>query len=516
MAVDPPAGPEAQAEGLRAGGEAPARYTHVAVSRLFQRLLALTYLLAFASLAVQMKGLVGSGGILPVGVVLDWVRSHYGAERYWLLPTLCWLSSSDAFLLGLCWGGALLSVLLLFEIAPILVLLLLWAFYLSLVTAGQVFLGYQWDALLLEVGLLATLLAPAELWPRPSSRSAVPGYALGLMRWLLFRLMFSSGFVKLRSGDEAWRGLTALRFHYETQPLPTWVAWYAHQLPGWFQTLSALVMFAVELLVPLMIFAPRRLRLAACGAMAALQVLIAVTGNYGFFNLLTLALCVLLLDDQALPRRWRGSVAVVGMDRARRAWPRRLGAFMAAILFVLSGIVFSGTLGLAIPWPVPVLKLLDLADPFRSINGYGLFAVMTTSRPEIVVEGSTDGVTWRPYDFKWKPVDPHHPPAFVAPHQPRLDWQMWFAALGTCDRNPWFRQFLGRLLQGSPPVLDLLADNPFPEKPPRAVRAVLYDYRFSDRATRRQDGAWWQRRPLGLYCPILSLATPDDSSLDRR
>src|SRR5262249_43541698 len=157
-----------------------------------------------------------------------------------------------------------------------------------------------------------------------------------------------------------------------TQPLPTWVAWYAHHLPGWFQTLSALVMFAVELLVPLLIFAPRRVRLAACGAMAVLQVLIAVTGNYGFFNLLTLALCVLLLADQALPRRWRASAAAASLARARPAWRDRLGASVAGMLFVLSCIVFSGTLGLAIPWPGPVLKLLDLADPFRSINGYGL------------------------------------------------------------------------------------------------------------------------------------------------
>jgi len=317
--------------------------------------------------------------------------------------------------------------------------------------------------------------------------------------------MFSSGAVKLLSGDEAWRGLTALRFHYETQPLPTRLAWYAHQLPGWFHSLSTVVMFGVELLAPLLIFGPRRLRLGGGAAIAALQVLIAATGNYGFFNLLTLALCVVLLDDQALPWRWRGLVETAAPPRARLSWRGASSAALAGALFLLSGVVFSGTLGLRIPWPRPILRVLDVADSFRSINGYGLFAVMTTSRPEIVVEGSADGVTWVPYGFKWKPVDPHRAPGFVAPHQPRLDWQMWFAALGTCDRNPWFVQFLGRLLQGSPEVLGLLAGNPFPEKPPRQIRAVLYEYRFSDPATRREDGAWWQRRTLGLYCPVLSL-----------
>lgn len=507
MEVDPPAGPQAQAAGLKAGEEAARRATHLAVRRLFLRLLAVVYLLAFGSLAVQMQGLVGSGGVLPVGVLLDWARSHYGVERYWLLPTLCWLSSSDGFLRGLCWGGALLSVLLFLELAPLLVLLLLWAFYLSLVTAGQVFLGYQWDALLLEAGLLAMFLAPPGLRPRLTGEGRVPAHALWLLRWLLFRLMFSSGVVKLRSGDEAWRGLTALRFHYETQPLPTLLAWYAHQLPGWFHSLSTLVMFGVELLAPLLIFAPRRLRLGACAAMAALQVLIAATGNYGFFNLLTLALCVLLLDDQALPRRWRDRGEAATLPHAR--FSRRARTTLAGAFFVLSGVVFSGTLGLRIPWPEPVLQLLDVASSFRSINGYGLFAVMTTSRPEIVVEGSADGVTWLPYGFKWKPVDPRRPPGFVAPHQPRLDWQMWFAALSTCDRNPWFVQFLGRLLQGSPEVLGLLAGDPFPGKPPRQVRAVLYEYHFSDSGTRREDGAWWRRRPLGLYCPVLSLTAAE-------
>ena len=396
MEVDPPAGPQTQAAGLKAGEDAAPRATHIAVRRLFLRILAVVYLLAFGSLAVQMEGLVGSGGILPVGALLDWAGSRYGPERYWLLPTLCWLSSGDGLLRGLCWGGAFLSVLLFLELAPVLVLLLLWAFYLSLVTAGQIFLGYQWDGLLLEVGLLAMLIAPSGLRPRQAGAGRVPGHALWLLRWLLFRLMFSSGVVKLRSGDEAWRGLTALRFHYETQPLPTPLAWYAHQLPGWFHSLSTVVMFSAELLAPLLIFAPRRLRLGACAAMAGLQVLIAATGNYGFFNLLTLALCVLLLDDQALPSRWRGRGEAASPERTRLSWRGASSAALAAALFLLSAIVFSGTLGLRIPWPRPILQALDVADSFRSINGYGLFAVMTTSRPEIVVEGSADGLTWLP------------------------------------------------------------------------------------------------------------------------
>jgi lipase maturation factor 1 len=470
---------------------------------LFLRALAIVYLIAFVSLAFQIEGLVGSRGILPASQLLEWVRSQTGAERYWILPTLCWLSSSDAFLLFLCWGGGFLSLLLFARVAPIVVLPLLWAFYLSLTTVGQVFLGYQWDALLLETGLLAMVLAPLGLRPRRDVEPAAPASAVWLLRWLLFRLMLGSGVVKLRSGDEAWRTLTALRVHYETQPLPTWVGWYAHQLPGWFQTFSAATMFAVELGAPFLIFAGRRGRRIACAAFVGLQLLIAATGNYCFFNLLTIALCLLLLDDDALPRKWRPSPTPGAPAPASPRWLRGLLATAGVASFVLSLVIVTDTAGLPVPWPRALLSALDAVSPFRSVNSYGLFAVMTMSRPEIVVEGSADGEVWRPYVFRWKPGDVTRRPGFVAPHQPRLDWQMWFAALGTCESNAWFVRFVDKLLEGSPPVLGLLAENPFPAQPPRMIRATLYDYRFTRIGEAESHSAWWRRKELGPYCPVM-------------
>jgi lipase maturation factor 1 len=486
-------------EGHPQGGEAPQAADLRATRRLFLRLLAVVYLCAFVSLAVQIEGLVGSRGILPAAELLDWVRGQVGAERYFLLPTLAWLSASDGFLRFLCWGGAGLAVLLFAGIAPLPVLALLWAFYLSIVGVGQVFLGYQWDGLLLEAGLLALLLAPPVWRSRRETDPGPPWYSVWVLRWLLARLMFASGVVKLRSGDAAWRHLTALQFHYETQPLPTWIGWYAHQMPAWFQTLSAALMFGVELGAPLLMFAGRRGRLAAAASLAVLQLLIAATGNYGFFNLLTLALCVMLLDDAVLPRRWRGTSRPTPSPR----WFRHGGLAFGAALFGLSIVVFTESVGLPVAWPKAVLDVQAAAAPFSSVNSYGLFAVMTTSRPEIVVEGSNDGVTWKPYRFRWKAGDLEGRPAFVAPHQPRLDWQMWFAALGTCDRNPWFVRFVGRLLEGSPPVLGLLESNPFPDVPPKMIRTTLYDYRFTRFGEPAARTHWWRRRRIGPYCPII-------------
>jgi hypothetical protein len=473
----------------------------LAVRRLFLRALAAVYLVAFVSLAVQVDGLIGSGGILPAAELLADVAATTGAERYWLLPTLAWLADGDAFLRFLCWGGAALAVVLFLDVAPVPVLVLLWACYLSLVQAGQVFLGYQWDALLLEAGLLAVFLAPLRLRPRPPSLDAPPApLAVWLLRWLLFRLMFGSGVVKLLSGDAAWRSLAALTVHYETQPLPTWTSWYAHQLPGWFHQFSCVLMFGVELIVPFLVLCPRRARLLAFWPLVGFQALIAASGNYAFFNLLTAALCIPLLDDAALPARLRAEPAPEGAV-ASRPWPRFVLWPAAAVLLTASGAHLLMTF--RVRPPAPLLLPAQLVAPFASVNSYGLFAVMTTSRPEIVVEGSDDGVAWKAYSFRWKPGDVRRAPSFVAPHQPRLDWQMWFAALSSCQSNPWFVRFLLRLHEGSPPVLALLAEDPFLGRPPRYLRATRYDYRFTDAAARRRDGAWWRRDESGPYCPAL-------------
>jgi hypothetical protein len=467
---------------------------------LFLRLLGVVYLAAFLSLWVQVHGLVGSHGILPVGEYLADVRGVTGAERYALVPTLCWLDPGDPFLDGLCGGGVVLSGLLILGVAPAPVLLLLWAFYLSLTVAGQEFLGYQWDNLLLEAGLLSVFFAPPQLWPRLDREAPPSPLLVWLLRWLLFRLAFGSGVAKLLSGDPTWRDLTALSYHYETQPLPTWTSWYGHQLPGWFQALSVLFTFAAELVVPLGFFGPRRWRHLACAGTVALQLLIAATGNFGFFNLLTIVLCVPLLDDDCFPARWRARLDPA-VPRGR-GWPRWLLWTFTGVIVVLSVLMFlPGHYWLRGPgW---LTQAARVALSFRSVSPYGLFAVMTTRRPEIIIEGSNDSVTWLAYEFRWKPGDVQRRPAFTGPHLPRLDWQMWFAALQDYQENPWLERFLERLLEGSPDVVDLLAHNPFPEHPPRFVRAVSYDYHFTDAATRAQTGAWWQRERPGLYAPVL-------------
>ena len=451
-------------------GRSVARPTYFGASALFLRLLGLSYVAAFLSLWVQVDGLIGAQGILPVGRYLDWIRAQTGSDRYWLVPTLCWFSSSDAFLHALCAAGVLAGVGLVLGWLPAASAAVAWATYLSLSVVGQVFLEFQWDALLLEAGLLAIFLVSFRRLRFGAGLAASP-IVLWLLRWLLFRLMFSSGWVKLSSGDPSWRSLSALRFHYETQPLPPWTAWFMHRLPASFQTVSALFMFFVELLVPFLFFAPRRLRMFAFGVTVLFQALIAATGNYAFFNLLTVALAVLLVDDQSLPRRWGRSAETAAPPAC--FWNRRLLVFVACITLFASTIEFAATLDRTLRLPESVVAVVRRLYALRSFNGYGLFMVMTTERPEIVVEGSEDGVEWRAYEFRWKPGDVARRPRFVAPHQPRLDWQMWFAALGGYEQNPWVRNLLARLLEGSRPVEGLLSRHPFPEHPQRYVRAVL-------------------------------------------
>ena len=478
------------------------RATSYFSSWLFLRGLGCIYLIAFLSLWVQIHGLIGSNGISPAEQYLEAVRQQIGTEGYYLVPTLFWLNPSDIFLHFLCAGGVLLSLVLIVGFFPTFTLAGLWVFYLSLVTVGQAFLSFQWDVLLLEAGFLAIFFAPLQL-RETFTRASQPSTAfLWLLRWLLFRLIFASGFVKLAS-DEVWRNLTALNFHYETQPLPTSLGWYVHQLPEGFQKASVIGMFAAELVVPFLIFAPRRLRTIGCIGLVGLQMLIILTGNYCFFNLLTLALCLLLIDDVT----WKGLLtkrfmpAIRFIEQPPRRYKRICIAIVATLLLLLSGIRFTGQLFRDARFP-------DVAwiAPFRSVNTYGLFADMTESRPEIIVEGSNDRITWETYQFRWKPGDLTVAPKWVAPHQPRLDWQMWFAALqGSYQRTPWFLNFMGALLQGKSEVLQLLADNPFPDTPPRYIRATLYDYRFTDLATKRSEGTWWHREWKSIYCPAISL-----------
>lgn len=474
------------------------------VSRwLFLRLLGLVYLSAFVSLWVQIDGLIGSEGILPAQRLMEIAGEQLGGRMH-LFPTLLWISASDTALHAMTAAGCLLAILLVAGFVPSGMLAGLWVLYLSLSLGGQVFFSFQWDTLLLETGFLAVWIAPLTAWPGAERRAGVRRPALWLLWWLLFRLMFESGIVKLASGDPAWANFTALRYHFETQPLPTWIGWYAHQLPGVVLWAMTAALFLIELAVPFLVFTTRRLRRWACAALFTLQVVILLTGNYCFFNALTLALCVLLLDDDFWPRGLqRFAAAEVTSKKASRGWPAGVLLPVSVLLFLVTLAPTAASLGLSPPrW---LSALYGWVQPFRTVNSYGLFAVMTLERPEIIVEGSADGENWLPYEFRYKPGAVDRAPGFVAPHQPRVDWQMWFAALGAVEQNPWFLRFVQRLLIGSPEVGALLETNPFPEGPPRAVRATVYDYRFTDAATREATGNWWRRENPREYCPAVTL-----------
>jgi lipase maturation factor 1 len=463
-------------------------------ARVFLALLGLCYLAAFASLGVQLPGLIGSEGLLPAAGLLQAAGERLGPSRYWLLPSLAWLGASDGALLALCAAGGLASLALVAGVFAGPAALACWALYLSLSAVGSDFLSFQWDALLLETGLAALFVAP---WGR-RARAQPSRAALLLPRLLLAKLMLQSGVVKLASGDAAWSGLTALTYHYWTQPIPVPFAWTFHHLPLWFHKASCLGMFAVELAAPVLLFAPRRPRLGAVAAIAALQLLIVATGNYGFFNLLTLALCAAALDDAAGLDWFAPKGADAPPGRARLPAAAAFAALWLAVSLVESAPLLGASL------PRSFYSLPGALAPLRSINRYGLFAVMTTERNEIVVEVSVDGKEWREQPFKHKPQDPAKAPPLLGAHMPRLDWQMWFAALGGPQQSPWFGNLLFRLLSGSPAVEKLLGPRPFPEKPAYA-RAAFYSFRFSTPEEKKADGSWWKRERKGLYYPVVSL-----------
>jgi len=425
--------------------------------------------IAFTSLRAQVLGLYGQRGILPVRRQLDLIRERRGRlARLHAAPSLLWLDLSDAGLVRLCRIGQLAGAALALGVAPRLAAAVAWCAYLSFVSVGGELLRFQWDVLLLEAGLHALLGRRRRL----------------LTRLLAFRLQLESGLAKLASHDPTWRGLNACCYHQETQPLPTPVGWYAHHLPRPIQRLGTALTLFVECAVPVLAFGPRRLRQAGFALLTGFQGLIAVTGNYAFFNWLTAVLNLTLLEQKPAPPPSRVP---------RRPGGRVFGAIetIAAGTVLLLGV--SDLVRRLRPrsQPVAALERLEaVLAPFRVVGSYGLFSVMTTSRPEIVIEGSDDGQEWREYVLRYKPGDVMRAPRWIAPHQPRLDWQMWFAALGYPPT--WFASFLERLL----------LRNPFPGRPPRYVRAVLYDYRFTDSAARRATGAWWQREEKGLYCPI--------------
>jgi len=453
---------------------------------LFLRLLGLIYITAFGSLWPQIGGLVGSQGIVPAAQAMASMRGALGARVFFEVPTLFWFGINDTLLtlfcaLG-CAAGAVLVVGFFSRTAAAICFLL----YLSLVLVGQPFMGFQWDALLLESGFLALFAGtPWLVWA---------------YRFLLFRLMFESGAVKLLSHDPNWRNLHALRFHFMTQPLPNPIAYYAHRLPLQMLDGCTAATLAIELICPFLLFTPRPIRYVSVAFFILLQLLIILTGNYAFFNLLTLSLCFWALDDRtfaplAALLRWR-------VRAIRRPFLRRSSGAALALLIMIGALqlldMFVPGLGR------PVRPLLNLLAPFQIVNSYGLFAVMTTTRAEIILEGSNDQTNWREYSFKYKPGELHRGLPWIAPYQPRLDWQMWFAALGTYQENSWVGGVMYRLMTGDNTVIQLLNPPPFPQ-PPHYMRALLYDYQFTAPAERARTGAVWQRKLLGTWFGPVSL-----------
>ncbi len=469
---------------------------------LFLRAIGLIYATAFLSFRSQADGLIGAHGISPLPQFLHAVRFQYGNDASWYFPTICWFDSSDQFLHRLCDAGVLAGLLATAGFVQALALSACWIVYLSLQVAGQQFMGFQWDILLLEAGFIAIWWAPMAWRPRPLASGWADRIGRWMALWLLFRLMVASGMVKLLSGDGTWRTLTALSVHYETQPLPTPLAWWAHQLPATVQKACCGALFFIELVVPWVVFIPiAAVRRAGAGAIILLMLVIALTGNYCFFNLLAVTLCLPLIDDGAWPSSLR-RFAGWGGPRPGRNWPIAVVAPFAMILGLASTVLFTSQMRLGLPWPAPAVSLFRTVSNFRVVNGYGLFANMTTERNEITVEGSREGKVWTPYRFRWKPGLPGRAPGFVAPHQPRLDWQMWFAALTTAKDNPWFVSLCIRLLEGEPTVLALLADNPFSAAPPRFIRARTAGYHLA-----RPDSGpdWWTVEPPGEYLAPISL-----------
>ncbi len=477
------------------------------VQWLYLRGLGLIFCLAFASLLPQLPGLVGPEGLEPASALLEWARAQLGAERYLQLPTLLWLlGAGETALLAVGLMGLACGALLVANVAPRWALVGAWACYLSLTVAGGSFLSFQWDVLLLETALVSLPLTPGHL-RSPGSVAEPSRGAILLVRILLARLMLMSGVVKLASGDPTWRNLTALEFHYWTQPLPNVLAYFVDKLPAALHLVGVALMLGIELVAPLLLFGPPLLRRVAALALAALQLGILATGNYGFFNLLTLVLCIAALDDGLL-MRWRVfqrlTPAPVSPPSRSRAGTVALASF--GLVYTVLGLSLDVRRVVSVPLPAPVSWTLRELSGFRSINSYGLFAVMTTERREILIEGSDDGQTWREYLLKWRPGPVDEAPRFVAPHQPRLDWQMWFAALSRCENNPWLLRLQEQLLKGAPLARGFFREDPFPESPPRYVRTRFFDYRFTDFSEWRASGAWWTRSELGAYCPPLTLS----------
>jgi hypothetical protein len=481
---------------------------------LFLRALGAIYFSAFFSTVFQIRGLIGPDGILPANHYLRMVAQSLGYwERLWYVPTVLWWSSGNTALLALCWIGMVSSILLILNFWPRATLAICFICFLSFISAAQDFSSYQSDGMLLEAGFISLFFAPPGLRPglaptHPASRAS---YFLLLWEW--FRIYFESGVAKLASGDPEWRNFTAMDEYYQNGPLPTWIGWYVQHLPHWFHAATVYATLAMELGVVWMMFLPRRWRIVCFFIVTPWEIGVILTANYTFLNYLVLALGVLLLDDRFLRRivseRWMTLRVQPNSVSAGDAQPSRINSrqILTRVKLGLSAVlllwIFYATTVQMLPnFSLPTFPVVAL-EPFRIANRYGLFAVMTRGRYEIEFQGSDDGQTWTPYHFRYKPQELNQPPRIYAPYQPRFDWNLWFASLGSWRDYPLVTNTEVRLLSNDKDVLALFAGNPFPQNPPHEIRAVMWQYWFTSLAEKRKTGMWWKRQLLGRYAPTL-------------
>jgi len=475
---------------------------------LILRLLGLVYFFAFLSLARQVLPLIGEHGLTPIQPFLQDVVWYRGSrwEGFKAYPSLFWVDASDALLQRLAWLGCALAVPVLLGYANAILITVLWALYMSFVHVGQIWYGYGWEIQLLETGFLAIFLCqPFD--PRPFPRRAPPTVVIWLFRWLIFRILFGAGLIKVR-GDACWRDLSCLYYHYETQPIPNPLSWYAHFAPRWFHRGGVIFNHVTEIGMPWLVFGPRLARHVAGVVMLGFQIFLILSGNLSFLNYLTIVPVLACFDDELLARVLPERLVRRAAEAAQRAAPSRLQQAVAVTLAAL--IAFLSI--------APVANLLSPGQVMNTsfgaldlVNTYGAFGSVGKVRYEIVLEGTSDetigeATRWKPYEFLCKPGDLRRRPCVISPYQPRLDWQIWFAAMSTPKGAPWVVHLVWKLLHNDRGVLSLLANNPFPEAPPRYIRARYFRYEFAP--PRSSGGAWWKRTYVDDWLYPLSIGDP--------
>jgi lipase maturation factor 1 len=485
---------------------------------LFLRALGVIFVIAFYSWLGQITGLIGADGIWPAHLSLHAERLDL-PSHFWLLhPTLFWLNDSNLWLQGLTVAGLIFAILLALGVFSGPSLILCWVIYLSIKNVGGDFSNFQWDSLLLESSFLAIFLVPMSTKNLFFARITNASWLTNLLlRWLLFRVMVCSGLVKIVNGSPNWKSLQVFNSYYETQLLPNPLAWYAHQMPEWLAASAVLMTFWLELALPFFLFVPsRRIRMTAGVVLIFVQLAMFVTGNHGFINPLTAALCLNVFDDQALKRvPWLGRLqgeanSTLAAGSSRSASSNRTSKLLTRLvvgIYLLLTVCASAQAVMGKDYlPLGIRALVATAGQFGICGQYALYPVVETRRLELIVEGSDDLVNWQPYQFKYKIGDVHRAPPMVAPYQPRLDWRMRFAALLPVRRSPLVRQFVSCLLAGNPEVLKLLEINPFPAKPPTYIRVDEYVYEFTGFTERLVNGNWWKRSYVGRYFGPVTLS----------